>query len=489
MTRRGVVAAGHPESAAAGATVLRAGGNAVDAAVAAVLASFVAEPLLSGLGSGGYLLVAPPGGEAVLLDFFVETPGRGRDPADRAPLDAVTVDFGDATQVFHVGGASCGTYGTPAGLAAAVAEFGRAPLTELVAPAVGLARGGVQVTPMQAYLYALLGEINAATPAGRARYLPTGQPPRTGDVVTDPELADALERFGAEGAAPFYTGDVAAAVVEEVRAHGGLLGPDDLAAYEVVRRDPVHVPYRDVVVCTNPPPSAGGVLVGRALAELAGTPGPPDVAALLAAMAAAEDERTPEFLAGLSDAAYASANRLGSTTHVSVLDADGWACAVTTSNGEGSGVVVPGTGVHVNNVLGEEDLSPLGFHTQPPGYRLPTMMAPTVVLHDTAARLVVGSAGSNRIRSALLQVIVNVVDRGLAAQDAVDAPRAHFTTDGVFAEPGVPADALAAAGLPVTRFRDTNLYFGGCQAVACDPATGTLTGGADPRRGGAVAVA
>jgi len=489
VTRRGVVAAGHPESAAAGATVLRAGGNAVDAAVAAVLASFVAEPLLSGLGSGGYLLVAPPGGEAVLLDFFVETPGRGRDPADRAPLDAVTVDFGDATQVFHVGGASCGTYGTPAGLAAAVAEFGRAPLTELVAPAVGLARDGVQVTPMQAYLYALLGEINAATPAGRARYLPAGQPPRTGDVVTDPELADALERFGAEGAAPFYIGDVAAAVVEEVRAHGGLLGPDDLAAYEVVRRDPVHVPYRDVVVCTNPPPSAGGVLVGRALAELARTPGPPDVAALLAAMAAAEDERTPEFLAGLSDAAYASANRLGSTTHVSVLDADGWACAVTTSNGEGSGIVVPGTGVHVNNVLGEEDLSPLGFHTQPPGYRLPSMMAPTVVLHDTAARLVVGSAGSNRIRSALLQVIVNVVDRGLAAQDAVDAPRAHFTTDGVFAEPGIPADELAESGLPVTLFRSPNLYFGGCQAVACDPATGTLTGGADPRRGGAVAVA
>jgi gamma-glutamyltranspeptidase/glutathione hydrolase len=159
----------------------------------------------------------------------------------------------------------------------------------------------------------------------------------------------------------------------------------------VLRRDPVHVPYRDTVVCTNPPPSAGGVLVGRALAELGSVPGLPDVPALVAAMVAAERERTPEFLAGLSDAgltpglddsACASANRLGSTTHVSVLDADGWACAVTTSNGEGSGVVVPGTGVHLNNVLGEEDLSPLGFHVEPPGRRLPSMMAPTVVLHD-----------------------------------------------------------------------------------------------------------
>ena len=390
MTGRGVVAAGHPESANAGAAVLRAGGNAVDAAVAAVLTSFAAEPLLTGLGSGGYLLVVPPGGEAVLLDFFVETPGRGHDPADHAPLRAVTVDFGDATQVFHVGAASCGTYGTPAGLAAAVAEFGRAPLSELAAPAVRLARAGVRVTPMQAYLYALLAEINAATPVGRARYLPGGRPPRTGDVVTDPELAHALELFGAEGAAPFYTGDVAAAVVDEVRAQGGLLGAADLAAYEVVRRDPLHVPFRDVVVCTNPPPSAGGILVGRALAELdlrrARRTSPRSSPRWPRPSGSGPRSSSPGSAVPGWTTRDTRANRLGSTTHVSVLDADGWACAVTTSNGEGSGVVVPGTGVHVNNVLGEEDLSPLGFHSQPPGYRLPSMMAPTVVLHDGAAQ-------------------------------------------------------------------------------------------------------
>jgi gamma-glutamyltranspeptidase/glutathione hydrolase len=494
-TGRGAVAAGHPATAAAGAQVLREGGNAVDAAVAAVLTSFVAEPLLTGLGAGGYLLVVPPGGEPVLLDFFVEVPGRpgptSLDPADRAPLQAVTVDFGDATQVFHAGAASCGTYGMPAGLAAAVAQFGRAPLHELTAPAARLARAGVRVTPMQAYLYALLSGINALTPAGRARYLPAGAPPREGDLVRDPELADALDRFGAEGPGPFYDGDVAAAVVAEVRAQGGLLGAADLAAYEVVRREPHHVAFRDVVVCTNPPPSAGGVLVGRALVELDRAPGPPDVPALVAAMAAAERERTPEFLAGLTGAACAAANRLGSTTHVSVLDANGWACSVTSSNGEGSGVVVPGTGVHLNNVLGEEDLSPLGFHTQPPGSRLPSMMAPTVVLDGGGARLVVGSAGSNRIRSALLQVIVNVVDRGMAAQEAVDAPRLHYGPEGVYTEPGLPAAEVgrAAGGLPLLPFRDRNLFFGGCQAVVRDPATGELRAGADPRRGGGVAVA
>ncbi len=489
MTGRGVVAAGHPATAAAGAQALRDGGNAVDAAVAAVLTSFVAEPLLTGLGAGGYLLVVPPGGTPTLLDFFVEAPGRGLDPADAAPLLAATVDFGDATQVFHVGAASCGTYGTPAGLAAAVERFGRAPLHELTAPAARLARTGVRVTPMQAYLYEILAGINATTPAGRARHLPGGAPPRTGDVVTDPELADALDRFGADGPAPFYTGDIASAVVAEMRAAGGRLGAADLAAYEVVTREPRHVPFRDVEVCTNPPPSAGGVLIGRALTELDRGPRAPDVPALVAAMAAAERERTPEFLDGLTGAACAAANRLGSTTHVSVLDADGWACAVTSSNGEGSGVVVPGTGLHLNNVLGEEDLSPLGFHTQPPGSRLPSMMAPTVVLHDGVARLVVGSAGSNRIRSTLLQVIVNVVDRGMAAQEAVDAPRVHYAPEGLYTEPGLPADDLAATGLTLRPFRDRNLFFGGCQAVACDPIAGTLSGGADPRRGGAVAVA
>jgi gamma-glutamyltranspeptidase / glutathione hydrolase len=466
--------------------VLRAGGNAVDAAVAAVLTSCVAEPLLTGLAAGGYLLVVPPDGDAVLLDFFVEAPGRGLDPADQAPLRAVTIDFGDATQVFHVGAASCGTYGVPAGLAAAVQQFGRAPLAELTAPAARLARAGVRVTAMQAYLYALLAEINAATSAGRARYLPGGRPPREGDLVTDPELAEALDRFGADGPAPFYTGDLAAAVVDVVRGQGGLLGAADLAAYRVIQRPPLRVPYRGATVCLNPPPSAGGTLLGRALAELGATPGPPDAQALVGAMAAAEQARTPEFLEGLAETEVdvGRANRLGSTTHVSVLDADGWACAVTSSNGEGSGVVVPGTGIHLNNVLGEEDLSPFGFHRQRPGVRLPSMMAPTAVLRDGVAELVAGSAGSNRIRSAVLQVIVNVLDRGMTAQEAVDAPRLHLDAAELYAEPGV-AD-LTAMGLPVTTFRAPNLFFGGCQAVARHPVTGALSGGADARRGGAV---
>ena len=202
-------------------------------------------------------------------------------------------------------------------------------------------------------------------------------------------------------------------------------------------------------------------------------------------MEAAQAERTPEFLEGLDSPGFLEtfiASRLGATTHVSVLDADGWACAVTTTNGEGSGIVVPGTGVHVNNMMGEEDLSPAGWFTHAPGRRLPSMMAPTVVLAGGAPELVLGSAGSNRIRSAILQVIVNVIDRGLDAQAAVDAPRVHYEDGLVYAEPGIDTAGL---GEEVAWFRERNLFFGGCQAVEGRG----FTGGGDPRRGGAAVAA
>ena len=490
---RGVVAAGHPLTAAAGADVLRAGGNAVDAALAAMLTSFVAEPLLTGLGAGGYMLVVAPGRDPVLLDFFVEAPGRGADLATRAPLQPVDVSFGDAVQVFNVGAASCGAYGTPAGVCEAAARFGTIPLAELAAPAAALARDGVEVNVEQAYLFEILAPIYSSTAEGREQYMREGRLARPGDVLREPVLADTLERLGAEGSAPFYTGDVAAAVSRRVCELGGTLTAEDLAAYEAVPREPVHVSYRGRDVLTNPPPSAGGTLLAYALALLDAAPGPPDPIALLTAMERAQAERTSEFLTGLAEPGFLErfmASRLGATTHISVLDGDGWACSVTCTNGEGSGIVVPGTGIHVNNMMGEQDLSPLGFFTHPPGRRLPSMMAPTVVLGaDGAPELALGSAGSNRIRSALLQVIVNVLDRGMNAAEAVEAPRMHYEDGVVYVEPGIDAVALQVAGHTVSRFRALNLFFGGCQAVERDPATGALDGGGDPRRGGAVVAA
>jgi gamma-glutamyltranspeptidase / glutathione hydrolase len=209
-------------------------------------------------------------------------------------------------------------------------------------------------------------------------------------------------------------------------------------------------------------------------------------------MRRAQEERTPEFLAGLAEPGFLEAflgSRLGGTTHISVLDSEGWACAVTCTNGEGSGEFVPGAGVHLNNMMGEQDLSPVGFFAHAPGRRLPSMMAPTAVFQDGEPLLVLGSAGSNRIRSAILQVILGVIDHGRDAAAAVGAPRVHWEDGLVYAEPDIDVEALEAAGHVVSRFRASNLFFGGVQAVERNPATGAVTGAGDPRRGGAAVIA
>ena len=484
----GVIAAGHPVTAQVGAQALRQGGNAVDAAVAAMLASTVCEPLLTGLGAGGYLLVVEPGRDPVLLDFFVEASGRGSDPAAREELIPVTVSFGDAIQVFNIGAASVGTYGMPAGVHAAAARFGRMPMADLAAPAVRLARQGVELASQQAYVVEILADIVTSTPECAALFAPGGRLLGAGDVVHQPDLADALERLAIEGPAPFYTGDIAAAAVQWVSDRGGTLTAQDLEAYEVIDREPIRVRYRGRDVVTNPPPSAGGILIARALSWLDEEPEGPTVTRIVDVMKRIQEQRTPEFLAGLDDNEFVERflgrAPLGSTTHIAATDRDGWACSVTCSNGSCSGIVVPGTGLHLNNMLGEQDLNPLGFHRYPPGRRLPSMMAPTAVLRDGVAELVLGSAGSNRIRSAILQTIVRVIDEGMRAPEAVRAPRVHFEDGVVYAEPAVDVSPMEAAGQPLARFGELNLFFGGVQAVERDQA-GAFWGGGDPRRGGA----
>ncbi len=538
--KRGVVAAGHPLTAQAGARVLREGGNAVDAAVGAMLVSFVAEPLLTGLGAGGYLMVAGGGWEPALLDFFVEAPARATD-GSAAELRAIDVSFGDAAQVFHIGPASCGVYGTPAGVCEAVARWGTVALAELAAPAAALARAGVALNAGQAYVAEILAELLLSTPECAALWAPAGHVLREGEVLHNPELGGALERLGAEGAGPFYAGDIAAAVSGWLGERGGSLTSEALASYRARLRTPVRVGYRDREVLTNPPPSAGGTLLAYALGLLDRRPGPPALDDIVAAMAAAQGERTPAFLDGLvedgflerflgerlgvegaagtsrggasgrpgtaggagggggaygtagragggsgadgtADRAEGAARNLGATTHISVLDGHGRACSVTCTNGEGSGVVVPGTGIHVNNIMGEQDLNPLGFHRHPAGRRMPSMMAPSVVTRAGEVELVLGSAGSNRIRSALLQTIVGVVDHGMSAAEAVGAPRVHYEEGVLYAEPGIPRRALAAPGREVVAFHALNLFFGGVQAV--QRRDGELLGAGDPRRGG-----
>ena len=488
----GIVAAGHPLTAQAGVRVLREGGNAVDAAVAAMLMSWVAEPLLTGPGAGGYMLVAGAGEEPELLDFFVAAPGYGVEGREPAPLVPIEVDFaGDALQTFHVGASSCGTFGTPAGIAEAMRRWGSQDLAALAAPAAALARDGVVVNAEQAEVIHLLEAILRSTSAVTQLYAPIGPLLVEGELFASPELGDTIERLGSEGAAPFYCGDIADAVVATVADGGGVLTAEDLQRYEALARRPLRVAYRGRDVLTNPPPSAGGILLALSLQLLDQAPPPPRLAMIVRAMEEAQSARTEQFVDGLADPGFADrllGSRMGSTTHISVLDAEGRACSVTCTNGEGSGVIVPGTGIHMNNIMGEADLNPLGFHMVAPGRRMPSMMSPTVVMRDGEVHVALGSSGSNRIRSALLQTIVAIVDHGLDAAAAVAAPRVHFEHDVIFAEPGTALDGLRYDPYEVQHFRALNMFFGGVQAVCRDPATGALSGAGDPRRGG-VAVA
>jgi gamma-glutamyltranspeptidase/glutathione hydrolase len=517
---RGVVAAGHPVTAEAGAEALRGGGNAVDAAIAAVLTSFVTESPLTGFGAGGFMLVHDPGREDVLIDFFVAA--GGSDGAERgAELIPIPVHFDERTvQIFNVGAASCGVPGNPAGIDHAASRFGSMPLAELASEGIRVGREGVQVNQLQGYLFEILAPILTSTPESAALYAPEGRILREGETFRYPEMADALERFAAEGAEPFYRGEVARQVCEWVRERGGTLGIDDMKAYEAIERVPIRIGFRGTDVLTNPPPSSGGILIALALGLLERLGESSDLERVVAAMEAANGARGKEFDEGLHDPSYLGrfldsgrldslaeriaagewagaagagppGDELGSTTHISALDAAGMCATVTCSNGTSSGMLVPGTGVHVNNMLGEEDLNPGGFHRIPPGRRVSSMMSPSVVLREGEIGLGLGSAGSNRIRSAILQVILRTLEDGMEADEAVRAGRIHFEDRTVQAEPGVdPAalDRLEARGIPVVRWKRQNLYFGGCQAVARG-SDRELTGGGDPRRGGAVALA
>ncbi|MEA2362248.1 MAG: gamma-glutamyltranspeptidase / glutathione hydrolase [Thermoleophilaceae bacterium] len=500
---RGVVAAGHPVTARAGADVLRDGGNAVDAAVACVLMSWVAESPLTGPGAGGFMLVHTEDGEDHLLDFFVAAPARGLHNPEPAELTPIDIHFSeDAVQRFNVGPSSCGAYGNPLGLSQALERFGSVGLGQLTAGPAQAARDGVDVVPMQAFLFEILAPIFRSTPECAELYAPGGDLLREGDLFHFPELGDLLDRLGAEGPGFLYTGDVADECSEWVLERGGLLTREDLAAYEVVEREPASVTYQGLQVLTNPPPSSGGILIADALGileRLERPHGPGVIAEVIASTNRARDE---EFLAGLGQEGYLERflrkdaldnvatevrSRLGNTTHISVMDADGGCATVTCSNGSCSGVVVPGTGMHLNNMLGEQDLNPLGYHRHEPGARVPSMMAPTVALRDGRPEVALGSAGSNRIRSAILQTLLAVVDHGLPAEAAVARPRIHVEGPEVDAEPGVDEAVLAQldqGGWTVRRWAEQNLFFGGVQAVARNPETGELSGGGDPRRGG-----
>ena len=471
---KGAIAAGHPLSAEAGARVLEAGGGAVDACVAAALVSWVCESPLTGPGGGGFMLVHEArSGRTGVLDFFVAVPRE----AAAGELLELAVDFdGDTQQLFRTGAAAVAVPGTALGLEAAHRRLGRVPWRELVEPAALLAAEGFEVTPTQGYLHAILDPLLRHSPEGDAMYGVEGRSARAGERLSFPELGSTLERLAEEGASVLHTGDLARAIVEHVQAGGGALRLPDLASYRVIRRRPVTVGYRDHEFRSNPPPSSGGVLVGLGLQALGESE--PTPSAIVKAMEAQEAVRGAAFARALYRGGLAK-NVLSGTTHISVVDGRGDAASLSASLGSGSGVVVPGTGIHLNNMLGELDL----IGASRPGERLTSMMAPSIVLREGRPRLVIGSAGSARLRGAILQVTANVVARGMPVEQAVDAPRVHAESGVVHCENPAAADELEAEGRAVVRWRERNLYFGGVSAVEVLDG-GVFAAAGDPRRGG-----
>lgn len=498
---KGAVACGHPEVAKAATLILEAGGNAFDAIIAAQFSACVVEPVLTSLGGGGYLLACPVGTEPRMFDFFVQTPRckRAQD-VDFYPIDA---DFGGVTQEFHIGLGSAATPGTVLGAFTVHESLGSLPIEEILAPAIEQARNGVVTTEMQAYIFSVVSPIYCATAeAKRAFFAANGELPRQGDVFRRPVLADTLSALASEGAALFYRGEIGAAIAE-VSREGGHLTREDLEHYQVVVRKPLSFNYRGASVLTNPPPSFGGILIAFALTLLADIEpekfGSIEHLSILnkvmsltrkarldkAASGELNDSLLdPDYLSRYRDEVLAHPATSRGTTHISVVDRQGNMASMSLSNGEGCGAMVPGTGFMLNNMLGEEDINPDGFGLWPVNQRMASMMAPTVVSWENQ-RVALGTGGSNRIRSAIMQVVSNLVDFDMSIQEAIESPRIHHENDELDVEAGFNnnvVDQLETQVNRLKRWQDRSLFFGGVHAVQTVDDQFFATG--DSRRGG-----
>jgi gamma-glutamyltranspeptidase/glutathione hydrolase len=441
----------------------------VDAAVAAAFASTVAEPGVSSLGGGGFLLVRLPDGRQQVLDFFTAVPSG---PAGQR--DTVTVVYSGATQDFHVGNATVAVPGCLDGFLTAHREWGRLPRPDVVATAIEYATDGVLLDARQAHAMALIEPVLLLTESARERMAPTGALLGDGQIYRDAQYAALLTRVssGAVGGIADLADEFERLMPE------GPVTAADLLAFAPIRRDPLVADIRSGSITTNPLPSLGGTIVAHVLRDLADEshPSPRAIAEALV--------ETTAWLKAQVSGPVSSAG----TTHISVVDGDGMAAALTLSNGVGGGVFLPGTGIHLNNMMGEDDLHPGGPEAAVAGERIRSMMAPSIVDYDGGS-LVLGTGGSERIRSALTRVITLMLGGDADLAGAVEAPRVHVDNQGVIqVEPGLPVgqvDALRSLG-EVSLWPERHFYFGGVNAIHVGP-DGT-SAHADPRRGGAAIV-
>lgn len=509
MRGRGAVAAGSEAAVGAGLRALELGGNAVDAAIAAALAAGVAEPLMTGLGGSGVAMLKIDG-KVEVCDLFSPMPAAGAGAA--TGLDEVAIDFGPTRQVFRVGPAAVAVPGMPAGLWAMHGRHGRLPMVDIAAPAIAVARGGVAVSPAMARVIQLLWPIQQ-----RDRDLvdllgKDERPLRAGERFRNPDLADTIEAYAKEGPDLFGDGVVGDRILSSLGSSARITRAD-LTAYSPRFTEPIKYSYRDAAVWLPPPPSFAGVLIAQALRALEDhgpMPRPLSVKQLrflCHALDRADQSRRgrlrkhlfkPGFVDGFVTAlspdevgeehahqGRVEPRRPGNTTQISVVDGEGNAVSLTSSLGETCGRLVTGTGLLLNNLLGEDDVNPPDVDL-PPGNRLMTMCCPTLLDMGGDTLFALGSSGSSRIRSAVLHGIVCLIDHGMHPEEVVEMPRVHVEEGVVHVEidgrPPGTREALASGPWPFQEFAGASVFFGGLHIAGVSQ--GRFSGAGDPRRSG-----
>ena len=498
----GSIATGDETTANAAMEILKDGGNAFDAAVCAVFTSMTSEYSLTGAFGGGVMLAYPKDSAPTIFDFFVHTPENNS--LKNLDFFRIAVDFGPTSQFFHIGKGSVAVPGNTIGLLHIHSRLGSLPLSRILEPAIRTAKYGAIINNAHEYLFKILEPILCHTNTGEILFKPNGKTIKAGERFNNPDFGNFLERLIVEGHKFLYKGDFAEKIVDFM-GDEGLLTKWDLSNYKVIERTPLKTNFNGKTIITNPMPSPGGTLIAFALNIISQKFPRKEIDNRLLAlvMRSAQIARNeiisaknnknslakilrPSYIKRYSDIFDSEISlkpnnkklSSGSTTHISIIDSKGNAVSVTTTNGEGCGHILPGTGIMMNNMLGEKDLNPDGFHNWETPKRMETMMSPTIVIGELGPELVLGSGGSNRIRSAITQVILNKLTKNMNLEEAIEAPRIHLEENIIHCESGVNTEILSFPWSKIHHWHEKNLFFGGVNAVTPTNAVG------DTRRSG-----
>ena len=500
MTRpRVAVAAGNVPATKAAAEVARMGGNAVDVCLASAISAWVAEPFFASMAGAGFVTVRTPSGVVEVFDGNSTMPTTPPSHPGQG-VKRVYLDYSNGMYT-GIGGGSVAVPGVLAAIRKAWEAHGKIEWPALFEGAIAIARNEMPFPKTSAYYLSVTwNEIWNNYPVAREVFSRDGNPLAEGDPMTQVDLAEALALVAERGPAAMYEGELATEIADAIAEDGGFLARDDLKLYEAEVRAPVSTEVFDWLVQSNPPPAAGGAVLTHMLALLqkADLRDPRSrLLALIEAESAAVGYRTDRYqepgeiagaLAEVLDNLRAMPNASPETTHASATDADGYACAVTESNGYGSGLVVHG--VLLNNTLGEEELNPLGAHGLPCGSRCHSNMAPTIATGGGRA-VALGSPGADRIVGAIAQTFVNLAIDGADLKDAVTAPRVHIATRPqgrlLCYEPGLPGDQFPDLPYIPRPYDDIHMFFGGVQAASVTD-DGVVDAAHDPRRSGGSAL-